>query len=122
MYTISRDVRPLCIDNGDDGVDAFRKEWECCAEIPARAAGLPVPVLNVVASPYRRVMRPIYDYVMELARDNPDRVIAVVVPELVKRRWYENLMHNQRAAILKTWLLLRGNRRIIVINVPWYAE
>jgi amino acid transporter len=122
VYTISRDVRPLCIDNGDDGVDAFRKEWECCAEIPARAAGLPVPVLNVVASPYRRVMRPIYDYVMELARDNPDRVIAVVVPELVKRRWYENLMHNQRAAILKTWLLVGGNRRIIVINVPWYAE
>jgi amino acid transporter len=121
-YTISHDVRPLCIDSGDQDVEAFRKEWECCAEIPARDAGLPVPVLTVVASPFRRVMRPIYDHVLELARDNPDRVVAVVVPELVKRRWYHNLMHNQRASILKAWLLVGGNKRIIVINVPWYTE
>ncbi len=91
-------------------------------EGPAHDAGLPVPRLTVIPSPYRRVMRPIYDYVMQLTRDNPDRLIAVVIPELVTRRWYHNFLHNQRAAILKTWLLVGGNRRIIVINVPWYTE
>jgi amino acid transporter len=121
VYTISHDVRALYVEDDEEAED-FRKTWECCAEIPARDAGLPVPALTVLSSPYRRVMRPIYDHVLELARANPNRVIAVVVPELVKRRWYHNLMHNQRAAILKAWLLVGGNRRIIVINVPWYTE
>jgi hypothetical protein len=31
-------------------------------------------------------------------------------------------LHNKRAAVLKSLLLLKGNQRIIVINVPWYLE
>jgi amino acid transporter len=121
-YTISHDVRAICVDGGEEELKEFRTDWEVNAMVPAREAGLPEPRLTTIASPYRRVMRPIYDYVMQLARHNPDRVITVVIPELVKRRWYHNFLHNQRAAILKTWLLLGGNRRIIVINVPWYTE
>jgi len=29
-------------------------------------------------------------------------------------------LHNQRAQLLKVLILLRGNQRIIVINIPWY--
>jgi len=28
--------------------------------------------------------------------------------------------HNRRAGLLKAILLVRGTRRIIVINIPWY--
>jgi amino acid transporter len=122
VYTVSHDIRAVYVECGDDECDQFRRDWSRFAETPARNAGLPAPCLKVIASPYRRVMRPIYDYVLEVAKENPQRLIAVVVPELVKRRWYHNLMHNQRAAILKTWLLVGGNRRIVVINVPWYTE
>jgi hypothetical protein len=38
------------------------------------------------------------------------------------RRWYQNLLHNQRANLLKLLLLLRGNQRVLVINIPWYME
>ena len=48
--------------------------------------------------------------------------ICVLVPELVVRHWWENLLHNRRADLLKVILLLRGNRRIVVINIPWYLE
>jgi hypothetical protein len=122
VYTISHDIHPVCVEEGDESIEEFRKTWEQDAEAPAREAGLPVPTLMVIPSPYRRVLRPIYDHVLELARDNPDRLIAVVIPELVKVRWHQNFLHNQRAAVLKTWLLLGGNRQIIVINVPWYTE
>jgi hypothetical protein len=44
----------------------------------------------------------------------------VVISELVEARWYHYLLHNQRATALKAALLLRGNNRVIVINVPWY--
>jgi hypothetical protein len=50
------------------------------------------------------------------------RKVCVIVPELVVRHWWENLLHNRRANLLKVILLLRGNRRIIVINIPWYLE
>jgi hypothetical protein len=46
----------------------------------------------------------------------------VLVPELVVRHWWEGLLHNRRADLLKVILLLRGNQRIIVINIPWYLE
>jgi hypothetical protein len=46
----------------------------------------------------------------------------VLIPELVQRWWYHHLLHNKRAAVLKGLQLLKGNQRIIVINVPWYLE
>ena len=46
--------------------------------------------------------------------------LAVILPELVQRRWYHQLLHNKRAAVLKAMLLMKGNARIVVINVPWY--
>jgi hypothetical protein len=46
----------------------------------------------------------------------------VLVPELVVLHWWENLLHNRRANLLKAILLIRGTRQIIVINIPWYLE
>ena len=55
------------------------------------------------------------------ARD-ANRKVCVLVPELVVRHWWEDLLHNRRADLLKMILLMRGNRRIVVINIPWYLE
>jgi hypothetical protein len=57
-----------------------------------------------------------------LRDENPSRQIAVIIPELVERRWYHHLLHNQRASVLKALLLLRGDQRVVVINVPWYLS
>jgi hypothetical protein len=60
------------------------------------------------------------EHILKVEREHPDRQIAVLVPELVVKHWWQNLLHNQRAQLLKLILLLRGNQRIIVINIPWY--
>ena len=78
------------------------------------------PRLAVLKSPYRFVIRPILDYVLHLEKSNPGRQIAILTPELVERRWYLNLLHNHRAAALKALLLFQGDKRITVINIPWY--
>jgi hypothetical protein len=52
--------------------------------------------------------------------DHPDRQIAVLVPEFVVKHWWHAPLHNQRAQLLKLLLLLRENRRVMVINIPWY--
>jgi hypothetical protein len=45
-----------------------------------------------------------------------------VVPELVVSHWWEYVMHNQRAQLLKLLLLVKGNQGIVVLNIPWYLQ
>jgi hypothetical protein len=83
---------------------------------------LPVPELIVLKSPYRLVLAPIINYVLEAERSHPDQQVAVLIPEMVERRFHQHFFHNKRASVLKALLLLKGNQRIIVINVPWYLN
>ena len=87
---------------------------------PIRDRGLPVPDLVTVDSSFRTILSPLMDYVLKLEDENPGRKVAVLLPELVVRHWWENFLHNQRVQLLKLLLLLRGNQRIIVVNIPWY--
>ena len=120
-FKISPNIRAVHIDCGQ-GSEIFRDEWCRYVEQPALAAGLAAPELVVLPSPYRLVLAPIVDHVLEAQRTNPGQQIAVLVPELVERHWYHHLFHNKRASVLKALLLLRGNQRIVVINVPWYLD
>jgi amino acid transporter len=118
---ISPQIRAIHVDAGESSI-ILRDEWCRFVEQPALAAGVAVPELVVLPSPYRLVLGPIVDYVLAAERENPAQQIAVLIPELVERHWYHHLFHNKRASVLKALLLLRGNQRIIVINVPWYLD
>ena len=74
----------------------------------------------VLFSPFRAVVHPIVEYVSEVEHQEPNRQVAVVIPELVERRWYHHFLHNKRAALLKALLLVRGTQQTVVVNVPWY--
>jgi amino acid transporter len=117
--TISPDVLALHVDY-DQESDTLASQWAQLVEEPARRAGLAGPRLVILKSPYRFVIRPILDYALDLEKNNPGRQIAVLTPELVEFRWYLNLLHNHRSAALKALLLFQGDRRIMVINIPWY--
>jgi len=62
------------------------------------------------------------DYVLKMEKENQGRTIAVLVPELVVRHWWETVLHNQRAQLLKLLLLVKGNQGIVVLNIPWYLQ
>ena len=85
-------------------------------------AGRTPPQLITLPSPYRLILAPILNYVLQIERENPNCQIAVIVPELVEKHWYHYPLHNQRAELLKAFLLLHGSKRIVLINVPWYIE
>jgi len=116
---ISPQIRVVHVDTGE-ATEILREEWIRFVEEPTRLAGAATPELIVLPSPYRLILSPIVDYVLDLERSCPDQQIAVLIPELVERHWYHYLLHNQRASILKALLLLKGNQRIVVISVPWY--
>ncbi len=85
-------------------------------------AGSRVPKLITLPSPFRLVVHPIVDYVLKVEKENPDRTIAVVIATMVERHWYHYFMHNQRGQALTALLLLGGDERINIINVPWYLK
>jgi amino acid transporter len=120
-WTISREVQAVHVENGEES-DRLRQRWHDLVEGPATAAGLPAPELVVLSSPFRFVVRPIVDHVLKLETDRPERNIAVLVPELVEKRWYYRLLHNNRSAVLKALLFFQGNQRTMVINIPWYLR
>ena len=109
-------------EEGEKKAEDLRRQWAEQVDRPAQAAGLPAPHLEVLSSPYRTVSGPLATYLKQLKGQYPDRMIAVIIPELVETRWWDWLLHNHRATALKANLLLLGDPRIVVINIPWYVQ
>ena len=119
--SMADDVRCLHVQVGEEE-DDICKVWEQDVAAPMREAGKSVPKLVVLKSPYRYVLTPVVDYILGAECESATHNVCVLVPELVVRHWWENLMHNRRADLLKVILLVRGNKRIVVINLPWYLD
>ena len=79
------------------------------------ASGMPLVVLR---SPYRSVIGPLLDYVDRLQQEAPDSIVTIVLPEFVPVRWWQQLLHNQTALLIKGAMLFR--RGVIVIDVPYH--
>ena len=81
--------------------------------------GLGVP-LAVLTSPYRSLLTPVLDYVNHLLALGPNHVVTIVIPEFVPARWWQHLLHNQTALLIKGALLFR--KRVVVVDVPFHLE
>ncbi len=116
---LSPEVIALHVDpNESSGL--IEDDWKRYVEPPFRAAGKEPPKLQFLPSPYRFIVIPIVQFVLDLSKKEP-RSIIVVIPELVEDKWYEYFLHNQRARLLEWVLLARGNERIFTVSAPWYV-
>ncbi|HXM59653.1 MAG TPA: APC family permease [Terriglobales bacterium] len=117
---LSPEVIAVHVDPSEHS-ELLKDEWEHYVEKPFREAGKEPPELHILPSPYRFVIVPFVQYVLELSKKNPKRSIVVVIPELVEDKWYEYFLHNQRGRLLEWVLLARGNERIFTVSAPWYV-
>jgi hypothetical protein len=76
--------------------------------------------LEVLYSPYRELTKPVMRYVDELDARYDNDFITVVIPEFVVHHWWEHLLHNQSALILKGRLLFR--KGTVVTSVPYHLD
>jgi amino acid transporter len=122
--SISDELQIVHVDSPDvdHGKDELASVFPDKILKPLRDAGLAEPKFERLHSPYRTILMPLLEYILSEERAHEDRHIAVLVPELVVRHWWENLLHNRRSSLLKFLLLVRGKQRIVVINIPWYQE
>jgi amino acid transporter len=116
---LSDQIQAVHVD-AEDSCEEIKQIWQRDVAAPLIQSGHAVPRLIILPSPFRYVLPPFIDYVLKVEHDNPERQIAVLIPELVVKHWWQTPLHNQRAQLLKLLLLVHGNQRIIVINIPWY--
>jgi amino acid transporter len=115
--SISKDITAVYIELDPNGGEQMRKEWECWwPDVP----------LVILPSPYRSVIRPLLDYLDKTDQEHNDgQLAAVVLPEFIPAKWWQQLLHNQTSLLIKTALLYRrrtfGFQRII-IDVPYHLK
>ena len=107
----SSDIRAVLVD-----VD---KEETALTEIQWAQWGCGVNLV-VLPSPYRSVLGSLLDYIEEMLQKSPESWVTVVLPEILPARWWQNILHNQRALMLKAALLFKD--RVILTDVPFHLE
>jgi len=117
---LSPEVIALHVEPGEHS-ELLQDDWEHYVERPFRTAGKEPPQLHVLPSPYRFIIVPVVQFILDLSKKHPDRNIIVVIPELVEDKWYEYFLHNQRGRLLEWVLLARGNERVFTVTAPWYV-
>ena len=83
------------------------------------AWGLGVPLV-VLGSPYRSLLRPLLDYIDKIQARGDDQMVTVVLPEFLPRHWWQHVLHNQTALLVKGALLFRPNT--VVADVPYLLK
>ena len=78
--------------------------------------GLGVPLV-VLGSPYRSLLRPLLDYLDQIQAHGDEQMVTIVLPEFLPRRWWQHVLHNQTALLVKGALLFRRNT--VVADVPY---
>ena len=116
---LSKDIKVVHVHSEEDA-HGIEDEWDEKILTPCRDQRMTEPELVSLPSNFRFIISPLMDYILHLEDTNPGRKVAVLLPELVVQHWWENALHNQRVQLLKFLLLVRGNQRIVVVNIPWY--
>jgi amino acid transporter len=106
---ISPTARALYVEIDAESRRRLEQRWAKWAN------GMPLVVLR---SPYRSVVGPLLEYVDRLQQEAPDTLITIILPEFLPVRWWQQLLHNQTALLIKGALLFR--RGIIVTDVPYH--
>jgi amino acid transporter len=105
----AQDIRAVHVDVDPDVTAKVKADWE------KWGAGVPLVILP---SPYRSFIQPLLDYIEKVRQENPGGWVTVVLGEVLPARWWENLLHNQRALLIKAALLFKF--RVIVTDVPYH--
>jgi len=74
--------------------------------------------LEVLDSPYRSFVEPVLQYVQKVEAERPNRLITVVLPEVIPHRWWQTLLHNRWSVQLRAALINRP-RVTVLTTVAW---
>ena len=108
---LSLSVKAVYVELDPDRTARLEEKWG--------KYGLGIPLV-VLTSPYRSLLAPFLDYVNHLLALGPNHVVTIVIPEFVPARWWQHLLHNQTALLIKGALLFR--KGVVVVDVPFHLK
>jgi amino acid transporter len=108
---ISPNVTALTVDLDSTSTARLQAHWrEWAPEVP----------LVVLESRYRSVIQPILDYVDRMEKQRDGDYMTIILPEFVPAKWWQHLLHNQTALLIKAALLFRRGK--VAISIPYHLE
>jgi amino acid transporter len=109
--TLSPAAKAVYVETDPERTRKLEEKWG------RHGLGVPLVVLN---SPYRSLLGPLLEYVEHLTDRPGKHVVTMVIPEFIPARWWQHLLHNQTALLIKGALLFRRN--VIVTDVPYHLK
>jgi len=109
--TLSPSAKAVYVELDPEKTQRLEEKWG------KWGCGLPLVVLT---SPYRSLLTPFLDYLEHLLARGENHVVTIIIPEFIPARWWQHLLHNQTALLIKGALLFRRN--VIVTDVPYHLS
>ncbi|MBI5838561.1 MAG: APC family permease [Chloroflexi bacterium] len=114
---ISNDVTAVYVELEPDETQEILEKWNnLWPDVP----------LVVVPSPYRSVIQPFLDFLDRTDSEHNDGQLAsVILPEFVPAKWWQTLLHNQTAWLLKAALTYQRRSALfprVIIDVPHHLR
>ncbi len=82
------------------------QEWHC-----------PVPI-EVLLDPQRSLIRSVLRYVKSI--ENEDATITVLIPEIIPRKRWHEILHNQRGRLLEA--VLKARTDVVIATLPFHLH
>ena len=101
----------MSVVSDPEQAEAIQRQW---AEFHLDIA------LEIRLSPYRDLSGSVVEFIDEMDQAYENDIVTVILPEFVLTRWWEQLLHNQSALMLKARLLFRRNT--VVVSVPYHID
>ena len=109
--TLSPSAKAVYVELDPDKTRRLEEKWG------KRGCGLPLVVLT---SPYRSLLTPFLEYLDHQLAMGENHVVTIIIPEFIPARWWQHLLHNQTALLIKGALLFRKN--VVVTDVPYHLS
>jgi amino acid transporter len=109
--TLSPDAKAVYVELDPERTRRLEEKWV------KHGFGVPLVVLT---SPYRSLLGPLLDYIDNLRGREGRHMVTMVLPEFIPARWWQHLLHNQTALLIKGALLFRRN--VVVTDVPYHLK
>jgi amino acid transporter len=108
---MSPNVTALTVDLDPTSTARLQMRWsEWASDVP----------LVALDSPYRSVIQPILHYIDQMEKQRDGDYMTIILPEFIPARWWQHLLHNQTALLIKAALLFRRGK--VAISIPYHLE
>ena len=108
---ISPNVTAITVELDPTATSRLRMQWqEWAPDVP----------LVVLDSPYRSVLLPVLHYIDQMEKQKEGAYMTIILPEFIPAKWWQHLLHNQTALLIKGALLFRRGK--VAISIPYHLD